>query len=156
MGRADQFFRDIPTMPKEKATKSIIYGLLIAIIFSLIMATSMSIAGNAATWQTWADYQNNMGFWDGIYGYSEWQRNGVAIQDMRNWMAWQNVIFGNLAKIGVSIGLLLIVIGFIGFAVNDQLDEKTRQISLVLAGVILFIVMMSLFFQNVAVVIQYT
>jgi len=152
----DGFFKSLPSMSKEKATKYLIYGLIISIIFSLIVATSMSIAGNANAWLTYANYQNQIGYWEGLYGYSEYQQNLIANQNTRNFMAYQNVIFVNIARVGINIGLILMLIGFIGFATNEKLDEKTRHISLTLAGLILLIVMLSLFFTNVTMNITYT
>ncbi len=156
MARGEQFFKDLANMSKEKATKCLIYGLIISIIFSMIVATSMSIAGNALAWKTLADYQNQIGYWNGAYGYSEYVQNSVDINNIRYWMEFQNVIVVNIARIGINIGLILMVIGFIGFATNESLDERTRRVSLTLAGLILLIVMMSLFFSGVLIQITYT
>ncbi len=156
MARDSQFIKDIPNMSKEKATKCLIYGLIIAIIFALVISTSISIGGFADEWQTMSNYQNQMGYWDGLYGYGEYLQNQVGIQNVHNILEFQTVIFVNIAQIGLSFGLIFMVIAFVSFATNDSMDEKARHISLVLAGLILLIVIFSLFFTNVGVQIIYT
>lgn len=154
MGR-NNFIKEVPNMSQEKATKCLIYGLIIAVVFGLIMSTSTSLGGFATQWQTMANYQNLMGYWDGLYGYGEYQQNLVAIQNVKNILVFQAVIFINISRFGVSLGLIFLIIGFISFATNDSIDEKARHISLVLGGLILMIFVLSLFFTNVGVVVQY-
>ena len=66
-------------------------------------------------------------------------------------MEYQVIIIGNIARIGVNVGLFFIVIGFLSFALNDKFDEKTRRIYLVLAGAILFVIMLTTFFSQIAI-----
>ena len=52
----------LPVMNKEKATKFLIYGLLVAIIFGTILMISTSIADNAYTWLLLENQQNEMNY----------------------------------------------------------------------------------------------
>ena len=151
----ESIIKEIPNMSKEKATKCLIYGLIIAVIFGLIMTTSMSLGGWATNWKNMADYQNQMGYWDGLYSYGEYIQNGVAIQNINNILVFQPIIVVNIARFGISLGLIFMVIGFISFAVNDSIDEKARHISLILGGLVLLLFVFSLFFTNVGVTINY-
>ncbi len=144
----------LPIIDKEKATKFLIYGLLIAIIFGTILMISKSIADNAYTWFLIESQQNEMNYMQGLYGYNDYIEKIERATLLYYWMQFQVVIVGNIARIGVNIGLFFIVIGFFSFALNDQFDEKSRRIYLILAGAILFVIMVTTFFSQIAVQIS--
>jgi hypothetical protein len=56
-------------------------------------------------------------------------------------MRFQDAIFGNIARIGVNAGLICVMIGFIGYSADKELDEKKRRLSFILAALIIVIVM---------------
>jgi len=141
----------LPIMDKEKATKFLIYGLLVAIIFGTILMISKSIADNAYEWYLIEEQQNLMNYMQGLYGYNDYIEKIERATLLRYWMDYQVVIVGNIARIGVNIGLFFIVIAFFSFALNDQFDEKSRRIYLILAGAILFIIMVTTFFSQIAI-----
>ncbi|MHA1195021.1 MAG: hypothetical protein ACTSRH_01575 [Promethearchaeota archaeon] len=147
-------FERLPFNDKEKALKFLIYGLLVAIIFGTILMISKSIADNATTWQNLQNQQNEMNYKQGLYGYNDYIKQLEKTQLITYWMQYQEVIVGNIARIGVNVGLIFMMIAFVCFALNDKLDERTRRISLILAGVILFVVMITTFFSNIAIVIS--
>ncbi|MFX1268013.1 MAG: hypothetical protein ACFFAK_08635, partial [Promethearchaeota archaeon] len=62
-----RLFESIPLLDKGKAMKFIIYGLIAAILFGLIMMISRSIAQNAGTWEAIANQENEMNYWNGVY-----------------------------------------------------------------------------------------
>ena len=128
----------LPIMDKEKATKFLIYGLLVAIIFGTILMISKSIADNAYTWFLIESQQNEMNYIQGLYGYNDYIVKVERANLIRYWMEYQEVVVGNIARIGVNIGLFFIVVGFFSFALNDKFDEKSRHIYLILASAILF------------------
>ena len=144
----------LPIMDKEKATKFLIYGLLVAIIFGTILMISKSIADNAYTWFLIESQQNEMNYMQGLYGYNDYVEKIERATLLYYWMDFQVVIVGNIARIGVNIGLFFIVVGFLSFALNDQFDEKSRRIYLILAGTILFVIMVTTFFSQIAVQIS--
>jgi hypothetical protein len=144
----------LPIMDKEKATKFLIYGLLVAIIFGTILMISKSISDNAYTWFLIESQQNEMNYMQGLYGYNDYIEKIERATLLYYWMDFQVVIVGNIARIGVNIGLFFIVIAFFSFALNDQFDEKSRRIYLILAGAILFIIMVTTFFSQIAVQIS--
>jgi len=141
----------LPVMSKEKATKFLIYGLLVAIIFGTILMISKSIADNAATWLLLENQQNEMNYMQGLYGYNDYIVKVERAILIRYWMEYQVIIIGNIARIGVNVGLFFIVVAFLSFALNDKFDEKSRRIYLILAGTILFVIMITTFFSQIAV-----
>ncbi|MBY9009043.1 MAG: hypothetical protein KGD74_04170 [Candidatus Lokiarchaeota archaeon] len=143
----------LPVMNKEKATKFLIYGLLVAIIFGTILMISKSIADNASTWQLLEDQLNEMNYMQGLYGYNDYIIKVERAYLIRYWMEYQIIIVGNIARIGVNVGLFFIVVAFLSFALNDKFDEKSRRIYLVLAGAILFVIMVTTFFSQIAIMV---
>ena len=153
MGEEKGFFDRLPLMDKNRATKFIIYGLVAAVLFGLIMMISRSVAQNAYTWHELEDQRNEIAYWNGEYGFNDFIRRQEEIDEIRYWMEWQDVIFMNVARVGVNISLIFILIGFLSFAVNDKIDEKTRRISLVIAGLVLFVLMFTTFFSGIAITV---
>jgi len=144
-------FDMLPVMNKEKATKFLIYGLLVAIIFGTILMISKSIADNAYTWLQLENQQNVMNYMQGLYGYNDYIVKVERANLIRYWMEYQVIIVGNIARIGVNVGLFFIVVGFLSFALNDKFDEKSRRVYLILAGTILFIIIVTTFFSQIAI-----
>ena len=144
----------LPVMSKEKATKFLIYGLLVAIIFGTILMVSKSIADNASVWLSLENQQNEMNYMQGLYGYNDYIVKIERALLIRYWMEYQVIIFGNIARIGVNVGLFFIVVGFLSFALNDKFDEKSRRIYLILAGAILFVIMVTTFFSQIAIIVS--
>jgi len=143
----------LPVMNKERATKFLIYGLLIAIIFGTILMISKSIADNAGIWLSLENQQNLMNYMQGLYGYNDYIVKAEKAILISYWMEYQVIILGNIARIGVNVGMFFIAIAFLSFALNDKFDEKTRRIYLVLAGAILFVIMVTTFFTQIAVIL---
>ncbi len=152
--RGVSLYERLPLDNKEKAMKFLIYGLLTAVIFGTILMISKSIADNAGTWQNLDNQQNEMNYMQGIYGYNDYIERLEKTALIAYWMQYQEVIVGNIARIGVNVGLIFIMIAFVSFALNDKLDERTRRISLTLAGVVLFVVMFTTFFSNIAIFVS--
>ena len=153
MGERGGFFEKIPIMDKNKATKYIVYGLIVAILFGLMMMISRSIAQNASAWENLENQENEMNYWNGVYGYNDYIQRQEEIDKIRYWMEWQDVIFMNVARVGVNISLIFILVGFLSYALNDKLDERTRRISLLISGLILFVLMFTTFFSAISITV---
>ena len=151
MGDERSFFDKLPLLDKNKATKYIIYGLLAALLFGLMMMISRSIAQNAGTWYNLAYQENQINYWNGVYGYNDYIQRNEEIEETMYWMQWQDVIFMNIARVGVNISLFFILIGFLSFAVNDKIDKKTRRICLIISGLILFVIMFTTLFASISI-----
>ena len=149
--RKVSLFDMLPVMNKEKATKFLMYGLLIAIIFGTVLMISKSIADNAYTWLLLENQQNEMNYMQGLYGYNDYIVKIERANLIRYWMEYQVIIIGNIARIGVNVGLFFIVVGFLSFALNDKFDERSRRIYLILAGAILFVIMLTTFFSQISI-----
>ncbi|NHJ21584.1 MAG: hypothetical protein EAX91_11620 [Candidatus Lokiarchaeota archaeon] len=144
----------LPMMDKERATKFLIYGFIVAIIFGTILMISKSIADNAYSWFLLESQQNDMNYMAGLYGYNDYIVKAERADLIYRWMEYQVVIVGNVARIGVNIGMFFIAIAFLSFALNDKFDEKARRIYLVLAGLILFVIIFTVFFSQISVQIS--
>ncbi len=144
-------FDKLPLLDKNRAAKFIIYGLIIAILFGMMMMVSRSISDNAGQWEALANQENELSYWNGDYGYTDFIERQEEIDRIGNWMEFQDVIFMNLARVGVNIGLVFVLVGFLSFAVNDKIDENTRKISLIITGLILFMMMFTTFFSSIYV-----
>lgn len=149
--RKKSLYDMLPKMDKQRATKFLIYGLIVAIIFGTILMISKSIADNAYTWLLLQTQQNEMNYMQGLYGYNDYAVNLERANLMYYWMEYQVVIIGNICRIGVNIGMFFIAIAFVSFALNDQFDEKARRIYLILAGLILFVIITTTFFTQISV-----
>ncbi len=123
---------------QEKATKYVVIGIILAVGFGTLILISGSLADttNITAWHTYEDAINQDNLDKGIIGYSEWQARDKEILRTTQWMAEQKLYLGSIGKIGMNLGLILVIIGFIGFATNGQLDENTRRTCIILAGVI--------------------
>ncbi|MFW9998603.1 MAG: hypothetical protein ACFE9Q_01700 [Candidatus Hodarchaeota archaeon] len=154
MGDERSFFDKLPLMDKNKATKYIIYGLLAALLFGLMMMISRSIDQNASTWYYLQNQENELNYWNGVYGYNDYVERREEIEGIMYWMQWQDVIFMNIARVGVNVALFFILIGFLSFAVNDRIDERTRRICLIISGLILFVIMFTTFFAAIEISVE--
>jgi len=136
---------------KSKAARYIIIGLIVAVIFGVLIGISKSLAANAGTWESAqiAVYQHLRDI--GAIGEQDLVLKTADIHYWADVMVAQEIFVTNIARIGVSIGLVLITIGFIGFAINDSLDERTRRASLVLAAVVMFVLIVTTFFTNISI-----
>jgi len=149
--RKKSLYDMLPMMDKERATKFLIYGLLVAIIFGTLLMISKSIADNAYTWLLLETQQNEMNYMEGLYGYNDYIVKLERANLIYFWMEYQVVIVGNIARIGVNIGMFFIAMAFLSFALNDKFDEKTRRIYLILAGLILFVIIATTFFSQISI-----
>jgi hypothetical protein len=146
-------FDKLPLIDKNRAAKFVIYGLIIAIAFGVMMMVSRSVAANAGQWAQLANQENDMAYASGAYGYNDYVEKGEQIIRTQYWMEFQEVIFMNIARVGVNLGLLFVVIGFLSFAVNDNIQENVRRTALIIAGLILFLMMFTTFFSSIYVVV---
>jgi len=144
-------FDKLPLLDKNRAAKFIIYGIIIAMLFGLMLMISRSVAVNASQWEALANQENEFNYWNGLYGYNDFIEKQEEIDRITFWMAYQDVIFMNIARVGVNVGLIFVLIGFLSFAVNDKIDENTRKISLIIAGLVLFIIMFTTLFSSISV-----
>jgi hypothetical protein len=147
----ERLISNILDLDKKRAMKFIIYGLIVAILFGTIMMVSRSISSNAGSWFDLAREENQQNYNEGLYGYEEYEKRDEEIYITYYWMRFQDVIFINIARVGVNISLLFIAIGFIGLGVNSDLDERTKRISLILGGIILIVLMFTTFFTNIGI-----
>lgn len=141
-------------MDRRKATKFIIGGMIIAIIFGTIALTSISLANNSYDWENYMLHENDLGYWRGDYGYQEYLERDKEIYARADWMRFQPVIFENIARIGVNLGLIFVMVGFIGYSADEDMDPKKRQLSFLLAALIITIVMFTALSSGVTITIR--
>ena len=149
--KMDNFVNNLLDLDYKKAGRFIVKGLIIAILFGAILMTSRSVATNSATWGAIQDDENLRKYEDGKIGYTEYVERDNEINKMQNYMNLQDLYVVNIARLFISLGLLYVTVGFIGFAADKELDEKFRTVSLLMAGLILLLMMFTTFFNNIAV-----
>ena len=128
-------------MDRRKATKFIIGGMIVAMIFGTMGLISVSLANNSYDWENYMLHENDLGYWRGDYGYQEFLERDREIYAQADFLRFQEVIFENIARIGVNFGLICVMIGFIGYSADEDMDPKKRQLSFLLAALIITIVM---------------
>jgi len=139
-------------MEENIAKKCLIIGIIVAVGAGTIMMISTSLAINADDWKTYADEENQMNYWLGNYGYQEYQLKEQEIILTNLWMKQQGLVIGNAARVVVNLGLILLFIGFIGYATNDRIDEKTKRTYLTIAGIVLFVMMLTTFYTQIGII----
>ncbi len=125
--------------------------MVIAIIFGAIALTSKSIAANANDWYYWQYHIYESSLNKGQITNVEFTKLVIEIDISRYWMQYQEVIFGNIARIGVDFGLILVFIGFIAYTGNKDLNDKIRLLSLILAGIVITVIMFTSLFTGISV-----
>jgi hypothetical protein len=140
-GGLEKLWDRVISIDHKKATKMIIGGMIIAIIFGTAALISHSIASNSYDWENLQYYRNDLGYWRGDYGYQEYLERNREIDAKAEWLRFQEAIFVNIARVGVNIGLLGVMVGFIGYSADKELDEKKRRLSFILAALIIVVVM---------------
>jgi len=138
-------------MDRRKATKFIIGGMIFAIIFGTIALISISIANNSYEWKIYMLQENDLGYWRGDYGNQEYLERDEEIEARAYWMSFQEVIFENIARVGVNFGLIFVMVGFIGYSADEDMDPKKRQVSFLLAALIITIVMFTALSSGVTI-----
>ena len=139
-------------MEENIAKKCLIIGVIVAVAAGTIMMISTSMAINADNWKTYADEENQMNYWLGNYGYQEYQLKEQEIILTNLWMKQQGLVVGNAARVVVNLGLILLFIGFIGYATNDRIDEKTKRTYLTIAAIVLFVMMLTTFYTQIGII----
>ncbi len=130
-------------MSQEKATRYLVLGIILAVGFGTLILISNSLAANATAWSNYETQMNTDNYNQGVYGVGEYNARTLQITQTRLWMLQQQIYLGSIGRIGLNIGLILVFIGFIGFATNAQLDEHTRRTCIIIAGIVAFVLMIS-------------
>jgi len=139
-------------MEENIAKKCLIIGIIVAVSAGTIMIISTSMAINADDWKSYADEENQMNYWLGKYGYQEYKLKEQDIILTNLWMKQQGLVIGNAVRVVVNIGLILLFIGFIGYATNDRIDEKTKRTYLTIAAIVLFVMMLTTFYTSIGII----
>ena len=96
--RKQSLIDQLPQMDKKKATKFVLYGLILAIVFGTVMLTSRSIANNNGTYMAIQNDLNEQAYWNGDYGYQDYLRRQYEIDTEGLWMQFQFMIFGKIIE----------------------------------------------------------
>lgn len=145
------FIDKILDMDHRTATKWLIVGMIVAICFGTIALTSRSIDTNAASWADHQDELNELAYWRGDYGYQEYLERQREIDAMEDLMNTQDAYITIPARIGVNIGLLMVLIAFIAYTADNEMTKEMRLLSLILAGVVVTVMMFTMMFTNINV-----
>jgi len=130
-------------MSKDRATRFLVIGVILAVGFGTLLLISNNMAARADEWAAYEGRLNLENLNDNVVSDIEYVARAKEIALQQLWMKQQQLYLGSIGRIGVNIGLILVFIGFIGFGTNDQLDEHTRRTCIIIAGVIIFVMMIS-------------
>lgn len=143
--KKDDFFDKILRINQKTATKYIIKGFVFVILFGSTIYASMMISNNAGTYYNLENQKLKISFYNGEIGERELKEQQNDLQETQYLMQWQYIIIGSIARFCGAFSMLFIVIGFIGYANNKEMDEKTRLASLILAVIFLFMTVSATF-----------
>lgn len=150
------FLDTLPQVDKAKAMRLLIFGLILTIIAVTILLASRTVSAGATNWQNLAQQENSLNFWSGLYGSTEYAQRNNEILLTVYWMRHQATIFSVVGRIGMNVGLLMMILGFIFLAMNNTIDEKTRHVFLIVGAALVLIVMFGVFFAGFNLTINYS
>ncbi|MBN1216353.1 MAG: hypothetical protein JXA99_13040 [Candidatus Lokiarchaeota archaeon] len=135
-------------MDQRKATKYIGRGFLVAILFIAIMGVSIAINAGRTDWSTW-QYNRIEDQYDwGDITLAQRNEQRDAVDFWVEVMHMQNVIISPICRFGMNIALAFVFVGLIGLAFTGTGDEKTRRLLLLVAGILLFFMVFTMFFDG--------
>jgi hypothetical protein len=149
--KVDKFWKDVVNIDHDTATRFILVGLVVAVVFGIAGLTSRSLAANAVQWTTIQNQQALLDFWSGKIDYHEYDVITAYIIKSSNQMVLQQAIFGNVCRLGVDVSLIFVMIGFLAYANSDRLNDKMKLLSLIIGGVIVTVLLFTTLFTNIAV-----
>ncbi len=121
----------------------LIVGIIVAVGLGAVLIVSQNLSTNANNWYntqaTLLANQRNQG----IISPSEYNERMWQNQMTRDGMIAQLYTIEPIATAGVYIGFLLIFIGLIVFSTEGGVDEQTKRILLTIAGVMLFVLLVT-------------
>lgn len=147
----DGVIDNIMNMDFRKATKYIIKGILVAALCGAIALVSASVAANSTDWENLADEDNELAYQRGQIGYQEYVERMNEIDEIGDFLRFQDAIFTNIARIGIYLGLFFAMMGFIGYAANKDLSDPMRLVSLIIATVIVAVIMFTVMATKLSV-----
>ena len=150
MGNGRTFFDDLPTMDKKKATRMIVFGILIAIIFATIAMISTELSDQANSLYTLLNHQRLTNYNEGYITYEDYVRQGQELLELQYWLQAQDIILIPIARIGGFIAVLLIALGFLSLGLNDSIDEKSRRMYMIIGGITTLLLVMSVLGMTIA------
>ncbi len=130
-------------MSQEKATRLLVLGIVLAVGFGTLVMISNSLTANASAWYDYEHAINQQNLNKGVIGSEEYNARETELTLTQTWMLEQQIYLGNIGRIGMNIGLICVFVGFIGFGTNTQMDENTRRACIIIAGVVLFVLIIS-------------
>lgn len=125
----------------HKAGLFIMVGVIMAIVFGSVLLISTALNDNADEWRA---YERNLvteAYDNGEITVEERDQRYEEIDDMRDWMEIQDFYVDLFAPLLINLGLIFITIGFVGFGINNSLEERTRRVCILIAAAIIFIVL---------------
>ena len=138
------FIENLFSMDKKQATKLIVYGIFLAIVFGAILAISVALDSNAGNWYNFVSQFNLLNYHNGNIGLNEYLQVDSEYRMIQYFMQMQDIVIANIARIGLNVGVLLVALGFLAYVMNDSLDPKMRLTALVVGGLLLFVMLMGL------------
>ncbi len=143
-----KFFTNVGGMDQRKANKYIGRGFLVAVLFIAIMGVSIAINEGRTDWQTW-QYNRIQDLYDwGDIDSAQRTEQRNAVDFWVEVMHMQNVLISPICRFGMNIALAFVFVGLVGLAITGTGDDKTRRLLLLIAGILLFFMVFTMFFDG--------
>jgi hypothetical protein len=138
-------------MDKVKLMKLITSGLVLAVVGLAIMIATNTIrtmaTGSGPTNNALYNVlmtENNLNFWNNLYGYAEWAERSTSISQSVTWIVAACYLLKAIGQIALLFGMLLALIGLLGSAINPQNEDKMRLVCMITGCVIIFVMFMGM------------
>jgi hypothetical protein len=151
--KVEETWNKLVSLDHNTATRFIIIGMLLAIIFGSVAMVSKSLAANSADWRVIQEQQAKLDWYNGIITLQEYDIQISTIIKQEAQMNLQQSIFGVIAQLCVNLCLIIVLIGFVSYANDPELDKRIKQMSFLLGGIIIVVMMFTSLFTGITVAI---
>jgi len=153
MADGRSFLDDLPTMDKGKATRMIVWGILLAIIFGCIWAISGYLNSNAGSLLNLLEHEKLMNYNNGYITYEDYLRQGTENYRVYYWLLAQDIFIQPIARVGGYIAAFLVALGFLSLGMNNSIEEKARNMYLIIGFIVTFAVVLSVLGMGIGIAI---
>lgn len=136
----------------EKKFTLIKVSVIIAIITGTLIAATEGILVSSTQRMNAADLANYILYRDGEIDYEEYNDRRYDLMYNLYQTTFLLSIVTNIARIGLNIAFIFVIIGLLSISSNRSFNKKMRRISLALASIILLIMMASIFIPTASVI----
>lgn len=137
--------RDRDYHSRAKKIKRLRNGMILAIIFGSLFVTSQLLNTANQNWYLLESQRLSIEYGNGDLTYEEYDnlRDNTTLTMYTN--QWSISIFQVVARAGVFITFIFVIIGLISIVLDESFSKKMRRLALGLAGVMVLLILFPLF-----------